>query len=347
MMGSVLTFKRMRRRPLPFSRQAASRALVPTRPTLPPAMAWRKRPRAPAALSPQPAQSVTHVRNETHIHPARDATRETMHFASIRQHVVAAPALGRQAATSRIARLHERSRHVERVLHHVWRRHDPGHQSRSCETPQSPSSPATPTREHRHTIHFVTARRLPVAYRPIQARRGAVIAPASEMSTALSARPQAAPRAPSASLTRLPMQLPARHLPSTRPTSRRMTVGAAARDETSVPILPVASDFRLPRRVSPAERGVPSEVSLEWRKVTPKVVAQSSVPAPALPSGEQAFPGTASRPGRATPQSVPSSLTPHRNSVPTVDPALADRLVDDIIRRIERRQRIERERRGL
>lgn len=344
-MGAVLTFKRMRRRPLPFGRQAALRALAPTRSRLPPAMAWRKRPPAPVALPPQAAQSGTNIRNETHIHPARDTTRETMHFASIRQHVVAAPALGRPAMSG-IARLHEPSRHVERVLHHVWRRHDPGRQSHPHDTPRSRSTPAAASREHRHTMHFVTSQRLPESYRRVQASRSAAMAPAADMSTALHAGSQAAPRAPSTSPAALSMRFPARHPPPIR-LERKMIARSTPREKTPSTILPVASDLRLPRRVSRAEQAVPSEVSLEWRKAVQKIATQSSSPAPAPPPGEQASPGTASPPGRTAPRSEPSSLSPRSDSVPTVDPAFADRLVDDVIRRIERRQRIERERRGL
>jgi hypothetical protein len=344
-MGSVLTFKRMRRRLLPFCRQGASRALAPTSPTLSPTMTWRKRPPAPVALSPQAAQPITNIRNETHIHPTRDTTRLLIHFASIRQHDVVASAICRPA-TSGIARLHEPSRHVERVLHHVWRRHDPGQRSHPHATLRSPSTPAPASREHRHTIHFATSRRLRVSYGTVQASRGAAITPAARMSTALDAGPQAAPPAPSTSLAGLSMRFPARHPPSTR-LERKMIARATPHEEARSTILPVAFDVRLPRGVSPAGRTLPSEVSLEWRKAVQKIATQSSSSASAPHPDEQAYRGAASLPGRAVPGSGPSSLAPHRDTAPTVDPAFTDRLVDDVIRRIERRQRIERERRGL
>jgi len=53
-------------------------------------------------------------------------------------------------------------------------------------------------------------------------------------------------------------------------------------------------------------------------------------------TGEDASPGDASRVGRAA-----------AAQVTTLNPALLDRLTDDVIRRVERRVRIERERRGL
>jgi hypothetical protein len=53
-------------------------------------------------------------------------------------------------------------------------------------------------------------------------------------------------------------------------------------------------------------------------------------------------------PARPTPEpTVEIKLPPEAQTTQRLDPALVDRVADDVIRRIDRRLRIERERRGL
>ncbi len=87
----------------------------------------------------------------------------------------------------------------------------------------------------------------------------------------------------------------------------------------------------------------------------PELVWSSSRPAPEavgpLKSGSEDSPG----PGRRSSGSGPAPVAEQVVSLPRVsaapitvlDPALLDRLTDDVIRRVERRVRIERERRGV
>ena len=98
--------------------------------------------------------------------------------------------------------------------------------------------------------------------------------------------------------------------------------------------------------VSPRLRAFAIEpsVDLVWRSITSEAAAAGSAPRSAMTSASSA------PSARSTPAAAPSS--PGRNVDATVvcasalDPVLADRLADDVIRRIDRRARIERERRG-
>jgi hypothetical protein len=88
-----------------------------------------------------------------------------------------------------------------------------------------------------------------------------------------------------------------------------------------------------------------STASLEWRKRgTPsgKVVDASG----GTVGGAAESPAGASAQRAAAHPSTPTYPESRKNIVTTLDPALADRLADDVIRRIERRARIERERRA-
>lgn len=105
-----------------------------------------------------------------------------------------------------------------------------------------------------------------------------------------------------------------------------------------------------PEQVAPATRRAPSPaLSLVW------CAASIDQPAPAAEiqedmrvSATASLPTTASA-RAATPVTVPVTASQARDAVRAnlLDPAIADRLADDVIRRVEKRMRIERERRGL
>ena len=78
-----------------------------------------------------------------------------------------------------------------------------------------------------------------------------------------------------------------------------------------------------------ATRAVPLERVAEF----PPAPSRSSHPIAAAPNGEA---------GRESSQARPAVLR-----LRDLEPGLLDRLTDDVIRRVERRARIERERRGL
>jgi hypothetical protein len=88
-----------------------------------------------------------------------------------------------------------------------------------------------------------------------------------------------------------------------------------------------------------------SAASLEWRKSgTPtEQVADATA---GTTGGAAELPAGHSVQRAAAHPSTPVFSDPRMNVVTTLDPALADRLADDVIRRIERRARIERERRA-
>jgi hypothetical protein len=76
--------------------------------------------------------------------------------------------------------------------------------------------------------------------------------------------------------------------------------------------------------------------------------AAASTTAPLVVNAPMAGAPQGSRPAMAGAQTTPRlSNSPAINAVAAIDPALVSRLADDVMRRIEHRLRIERERRGL
>jgi hypothetical protein len=90
-------------------------------------------------------------------------------------------------------------------------------------------------------------------------------------------------------------------------------------------------------------------VSLEWRKASPSPSADSALaPAPARSTAPPVPGHTPAEAARSTP--APITASPRReHPLPalTMDRSTLDRLADNVMQRIERRVRIERERRGL
>jgi hypothetical protein len=83
-------------------------------------------------------------------------------------------------------------------------------------------------------------------------------------------------------------------------------------------------------------------VALAWREV-----GTEAPRATIAPVSVQAGSLTASAPSFAAGATSTSQLPVISRAVQAFDPAIADRLVDDVIRRVDRRMRINRERRGL
>ncbi|MGY4404073.1 hypothetical protein [Bradyrhizobium sp. USDA 3315] len=95
----------------------------------------------------------------------------------------------------------------------------------------------------------------------------------------------------------------------------------------------------------------PRQVSLVWRKHS----GQAGHPLPATNAHHTSGPVAAALPANAITQqaarnipAVPASANqPRRDAAAAIDPVFAGRLADDVMRRIDQRLRIERERRGL
>lgn len=66
----------------------------------------------------------------------------------------------------------------------------------------------------------------------------------------------------------------------------------------------------------------------------------STAPAPATSTTTHGLAST-------TPATPPASAPPRTIATPTLDAAFVDRLAEDVMRRVEKRVRVERERRGL
>jgi hypothetical protein len=106
---------------------------------------------------------------------------------------------------------------------------------------------------------------------------------------------------------------------------------------------------------TPAVRAARPTPQAEWGR-SPDLVWSASRGAPAgtsvvaPPAAASAWP---SRPPRSVPELVTAVETPPSVAsagaarITALDPALVDRLTDDVIRQVERRVRIERERRGI
>jgi len=121
------------------------------------------------------------------------------------------------------------------------------------------------------------------------------------------------------------------HRPATRP-SAPLTSAPAPRRESRV------ADS-LARVLAPT-------TALVWRKATPSepVSTDAVAGATTMPAGSTALPAM-----QVAPPAIPASLPQHVREavrVNLLDPAVADRLADDVIRRVEKRMRVERERRG-
>jgi len=110
---------------------------------------------------------------------------------------------------------------------------------------------------------------------------------------------------------------------------------------------PASSASSLSRVNRTAPLRLESAEELVWRRDTrpsspEQHGASSSFPETSSRTGPRSFSGQ-----RSSPESVAAVPQPNAQQITKLDPALVDRLTDDVIRRVERRVRIERERRGL
>ena len=199
--------------------------------------------------------------------------------------------------------------------------------------------------------------------------RGDRVSPASEAGTVAAAKhvvavssarfPRPTIGSPVASPTR--HRLP-RFLTSRRPMAIRTAVTnerhrpATARLPSPEPALPplhrrtAAVEDALGRRrhSSPLHSPLARGEELLWRRAaraaTPSAAGDpdSDAPPPVARSAPRSFP-----PREASAEPSASALRPAPRPLTQLDPALFDRLADDVIRRIEKRARIERDRRGL
>ncbi|QDF37512.1 hypothetical protein FJN17_08000 [Bradyrhizobium symbiodeficiens] len=337
---------RMRYRPLPFARrrrlsQPASARLAFR---LPPAMAWRKRSRKPGETPPRHQLSVTNMRVETNLHPTRQVTLTNMRFAWLRPSAAASPDPRRTA--NRLPRSPlKRARQVDRILNHHWRILQEARSEapvRSGDMPIAQSRPAEAARLFAAPLAFpsvqprVLRRAAPNAASPA-AHAAAPIVPQPELRRQPMIRWPAAAVRPSD-----PRLLPAR--PAERP------VSPPARHPATTPrASAAATELRLPASAGAAVRKPPAEVAFAWRKAVSQAVAGAPAADATAPLSAAQAMASATTPQSPGSRHVSAASMPPQPSRPSaaIDPAFADRLANDVIRRIERRQRIERERRGL
>jgi hypothetical protein len=106
-------------------------------------------------------------------------------------------------------------------------------------------------------------------------------------------------------------------------------------------LLPRAPGAAAPSSLLPVRKNV----NLVWRRLAP--TTHASAP-PKHPVDIMTLaPPTAIRVSRTVSHVVPDIPNPLSQGVPKLDATLVERLADDVIRRIDKRSRIERERRGL
>ena len=359
-------------RPRPFQRARLEhpRACARLAGRLPPTMVWRRRKPSPSPIvSPQaPAVPAMNVTNVSHLHPVAEVVREAMKFCWIKRSALAAPnAVGRAAALPigplerarvqalTVYRRDMRARAADpagasigspgRALlqnprpHQAEMRLAVARSSRSLSALSFPGRPPADLHGSRPVMigrapapEHMSARRLGTAARgwtPVPAGRHGGTHAAAEVAEAA---PGSAPRY--------------RRLPARR-------AGARSDAEQHRPSVsePVGAGVRA---VAPAvtrwagegrrQIAASSPVALDWRKpaASPRgdAPATQDLPPAALDAATVAQPQVALS-GASKPS--PTGAVP----VTTLDPSLAERLTDDVIRRLERRARIERERRGL
>jgi hypothetical protein len=87
---------------------------------------------------------------------------------------------------------------------------------------------------------------------------------------------------------------------------------------------------------------------LVWRReLRPPIGVANEEPSPGLPASFHRAPASAVPAPETTPAAPSLPARPATPQLASLEPALLDRLADDVIRRVERRVRIDRERRGL
>lgn len=349
--------ERLKNRPRPFGRRVllrargavsgAGRSMV--------RMAWRK----PPSKGMQQPSTALQIGASVQIHPRADVIREKMHFIWLRTDAArerAAP--GREPARSTLAgtggALEQAGRHALHVLgrelrvvtyfSQMWR-HGPGHSAVRAGA-QFSSGPGKggggPAEIEVRPSHPAAGRgyfsgrwdaelRVP----DVMARRS-LGARSATMLRATARRQNGA--AVEAFIGRFPADGtgPRNRASGTSPPRQRQE-GQPRRHLTPAPIEAVVPQIPTARRKATTHRE-PAPAQLEFR-TPPTAPADIRV----AEGGVVQRTDMSSRAGR--PQ--PDRLRPMPETQPSLDRAAIDRLADDVIQRIERRGRIERERRGL
>jgi hypothetical protein len=358
--------ERLQNRPRPFERRRRVRAgrLLASAPRFPVRMVWR-RPRAmgapPAATA---AVTIRQISDTVHVHPRADVVRERMHFVWLRIEAAGNDAeSGRRTSglpTVRPGRvLEQASRHVRNVV--------------DLETRISAASSLV-VRNGTMRVASQAASPLPragEADRRIEARPGNV-PPMSFVSPMPGARTTTTGATQSA-----PARWPQWRLNPAPPAKSAKPGGAAAHQSGEMGLPPGRERVAVKRpgaANSPPQRGKVSLVHPTRVPITdpmefsaPNIPAarrnvgmySEPVPAPlefrASPATQAASPGAresdtalrADAPAAGQAPLRPGASRQSNVAQPMLDRATIDRLAEDVIRRIERRGRIERERRGL
>lgn len=353
--------ERFRTRPGPFERRRAGQ--IGRRVAmgwLPMALIWRQRPK-PASNAPIPvAHPSTHVTHVTHLHPTADVIREQMHFAWLRWPTSVAPDgvvrqnLRRENSVGsverrRIAAHPAASRGGGDVPPETSRRPAGlaalrnGAQSLAPSGyRQAPASKIWPPHMAATARTALTTQNIPTA-----AHRNDRSAMAKAIPAPASATYRAAPDIGAAASPYLaagkrssPMyKLDVRHKAGRPDTTASLDLQYADRDNLLVVGRSESARWKV-AAISTSSPTLPS-TSLDWRKMAqpvPRTPAEG-----ALEIGQVSHPSAAN----AVPGIASNSLPVRPSVPPALDPAIVERLADDVIRRIERRSRIERERRGL
>jgi len=299
---------------------------------------WRVRPRR-AETPPAPAAAGRAAAPGPSVHERIHTRVETHHLHSLERQVAGAPPASTPAAAGPVVSLQSRHLHV-RVLHAP-----PGAAALPRPSPVQP----TPMRL-RTPIREVAVRRPPPSVRRAEpAAAAALAAPRPRLRVARQWPGAAVRPAPSASQVQ-PAAAAPRRLRATPPTPRRVERQAAA------PELMLAPERAAPRGRGPARAPapLPAAAAPEGAVIRPPLVWRARPPAAtAAPLGAEIAtvePGPAARApggGAAEPPAAAAAARGRPAPLPALDPAFTARLAEDVMRRIERSLRIERERRGL
>lgn len=374
-MRTPFASERIARRPRPFARRTARRGLAPrpALPRLPLAMVWRLRPK-PAFRAAGPAtpaagvplalrhERVQTIREIATVPQAReDAAREAMRFVWLRRVDEAGP-----PPADRTRTLIERSRTILDLREAV---RPPTPAPLSARTVQGRPAPGAAPRQGPRLAPVTSVTSPPASPRafPIAGRRWLAAATAAATGGKSPRRgaderaPRSAGAGPAASFRAIPRFRTERQgpltLPST-PASRPIASvtpapGTAAASLTSRPQVVAARALPLTwRNEDRPVRGRPG--SFEAARDAGVARFSEVSGAPDAPAAGRTAPGAGQGPGTAVGTAAatarPATATlpdPALTGPALTDPALTDRLAEEIIRRIERRARIERERRGL
>jgi len=218
---------------------------------------------------------------------------------------------------------------------------------REVETAPAPSLSSHMARAHANVVQ---------THRVIQAYRVPVIGRAS--SPVASQRPRPTAMQPDAG-TRVAAALRAQAVPPLAPLRRAGASPSRYGDMNPHAVAPRTTALRAIPRAAPAMHGAtPSapvsphamvrQPELVWRAPAAASTAPDARPVATARTPSAAIDATSPRPASAGIEAPVDAARVHAAvRAQVLDPALAERLADDVIRRIEHRARIERERRGL